>query len=97
MDWKFTDPWHVAVITTWKILRSEDWIAYVFHDEDDGGWQFHGVEDSKVEDAAIVALGEMFDRDNSIGELADLPEGWEAWRESPSGPWRRRKSDIPVD
>jgi hypothetical protein len=93
MNWNFPDPWNVAVITTWQILRSEDWIAHVFHDEDDGCWQFHGPGESKVEDAAVIALGEMFDMDNSIGELADLPEGWHAWRETPSAPRRRAKTD----
>jgi hypothetical protein len=33
----------------------------------------------------------VFQRDKSIGELADLPLGWRAWRSSPDAPWQRAR------
>jgi hypothetical protein len=40
----------------------------------------------------LVGLQEVVRLDESIQELADLPEGWHAWRESKSSPWERAKS-----
>ena len=93
MSWKFLDPPNVAVFTHRQIMKGEEWIAYVSHDDDDGCWQFLGPGNAREEDASTVGLKEIFDLDNSIGELADLPEGWHAWREAPSEPWRRGKTD----
>lgn len=41
------------------------------------------------EGAAVVGLGEMIKRDQSLRELADLPEGWIAEREDVTSPWKR--------
>ena len=92
-DWPFESPPNVAVITSRKIMTGGDWIAYVWHDEDDGGWQFHGSEPTVVEDAAIIALGEILELDSSIANLADLPVGWEAWRETSDSRWERSRHD----
>ncbi|WP_210240535.1 MULTISPECIES: hypothetical protein [unclassified Mesorhizobium] len=40
----------------------------------------------------IVSLQSVLQRDESIQILADLPEGWHAWRSSKSSPWQRAKS-----
>lgn len=40
-------------------------------------------------DARVVGLGQTYKRDATIGELADLPEGWQASRTSPDRPWQR--------
>jgi len=37
----------------------------------------------------VVSLRSVFERDSSIGELADLPLGWRAWRMGPDQPWQR--------
>ena len=39
----------------------------------------------------VVALSSMVSRDGTLNELADLPEGWCAWRNTPGAPWQRRK------
>jgi hypothetical protein len=92
-EWKFQDPPNVAVFTVKQIVWEGDWIAYVTHDEEDGGWQFHNSAPgpTKESDASIVALREMVERDSTIVELADLPLGWHAWRESKGSPWHRAK------
>jgi hypothetical protein len=35
----------------------------------------------------------MIERDGTLAELADLPVGWRAWRESPDSPWLRKQTD----
>lgn len=92
MEWKFQDSPNVAVITNQKIVSGGDWIAYVTHDEDDGGWQFHNREPLNEEDAAIVSLRSIIELDGSIGELSDLPLGWHAWRERKDAQWQRSKT-----
>jgi hypothetical protein len=73
------------------IIEGHAWIAYVSHDADDGAWQFHTseIEPPREAYAALVALSEIVQRDDSVVELADLPAGWCAWRDSEDAPWQR--------
>ena len=89
--WPFADPPNLAVITLRAIMQGATWIAYVSRDEEDDGWQFHGPEDSDVDDATVVALHRVLALDPSIAELADLPPGWQAWRAAPDAPWQRAR------
>ncbi|GIO15372.1 hypothetical protein J19TS2_49270 [Cohnella xylanilytica] len=89
--WSFQDPETTAVITTQRILSRERPILYVTHDEDDGMWQFLDGDPVSEEEAAIVSLGEIVGRDSSLSQLADLPLGWTAWRDSGDGDWQRKK------
>lgn len=93
MDWNFVDPPNVAVFTTRKIMLGVDSITSVFHEADDGSWQFVSGEPWSTECAAILALSEIVDIDPSVVELADLPLGWRAWRTAKSDVWQRAKSD----
>jgi hypothetical protein len=89
-DWPFHDPPNFATITTQAIMYDNDWIAFVSHDADDGGWQFLGREGAPhIDEAMVVGLHHLLEKDGSVAELADLPFGWRAWRESPDGPWQR--------
>jgi hypothetical protein len=89
-DWPFADPKNVAVFTTTHVLRRGQPILYVSHDEEDGAWQFHtGAEQLSADDAMIVSLEEMVEHDPTILELADLPCGWYAERDSVGSSWRR--------
>ena len=92
-EWRFDDPPDVAVVTTRRIVHDGAWVAHVSHDADDGGWQFHDSAPvaPSAEDAMVVALGSMVRRDATLHELADLPQGWRAWRACPSAPWQRGK------
>jgi hypothetical protein len=94
-DWNFSAPPNLAVIVNRKIIWGGDWIAHVFHDADDGGWQFHNNEPGPLSesDAAVVGLSEIVNLDSSVSELTDLPSGWQAWRKSPSSPWQRAKTE----
>ena len=89
-DWPFVDdPPNVAVITTRGVIDGTDWIALASLDQDDGDWQFIGSEGPREDEAMVVSLRSVFERDSSIGELADLPLGWRAWRMGPDQPWQR--------
>jgi hypothetical protein len=88
-DWPFDDPPNTAALTTRQVLEAGAPILRVTHDAEDGGWQFLcGTSDDPV-DARVVGLGRLHARDATLGEVADLPEGWVAWREHAGGPWRR--------
>jgi hypothetical protein len=88
-DWPFDEHPHVGVFTTRQVLDEEYPILLVTHDADDGAWQILCGTTSDPDDGRIVGLIHMFERDPGIGELADLPHGWRAWREAPDQPWQR--------
>jgi len=71
-DWPFDDPRNVAVFTTAPVLAGGHPILLVTHDED-GWWQFLCGTTNDTKDARIVGLGNMFGKDPTVGELADLP------------------------
>ncbi|HVX91564.1 MAG TPA: hypothetical protein VHC20_08230 [Candidatus Paceibacterota bacterium] len=91
-DWPFDEPANVAAITTRQVLDDSHPILLVTHDEDDGGWQVLCGSTSEVSDGRVVCLGCLFERDRSIGQLADLPVGWRAWRDSADSDWKRERS-----
>ncbi len=88
-EWLFPDPPNVATFTMRQVIHEGQPILLVTHDADDGAWQFLTGEPPKVSDALIVCLREMVKRDPSLTELADLPAGWRAWRESAEAAWQR--------
>lgn len=90
-SWPFEDPENVAVITTHKIMKRQSPILYVSHDDDDGMWQFLDGGDVSESDARILGLKEVIDIDPSLVQLADLPIGWVAWRETKFNQWIREK------
>jgi hypothetical protein len=87
-SWPFADAPNTASITTRQVLEGAP-ILLVTHDSDDGSWQFLCGTTDDPADAKVVGLGRIYARDATLGELADLPEGWRAWRGSPVVPWER--------
>jgi hypothetical protein len=90
-EWPFGDSTNVAAITTRLVMDDGLPILLVTHD-DDGDWQVLCGTTKEPQDGRVVCLGCMFERDRTIGELADLPRGWSAWRESVTDPWQREKN-----
>lgn len=87
-EWPFPDRPNAAVVASRRVAFDGEWVAYVSHDEEDGVWQFHpAARTGSVADACLVALNEIVKRDPALLQLADLPEGWHAWRDSPQSPW----------
>jgi hypothetical protein len=89
-DWPFDDPPNVAVVTTRDVTEDKVPILFVSHDRDDGAWQFLTGGPVLEENAQVVALRRIWLLDPSVGQLADLPMGWQAFRSSPLDPWRKR-------
>jgi len=85
----FPDSNNTAVYTTRQVIREGLPVLYVYHDEDDGAWQFMCGTSNKVSDGMVVALEEVLELDPSLEELGDLPLGWMAWRASRGKPWSR--------
>jgi hypothetical protein len=91
--WPFDQPKDCAVFTTTHVMKGGRDILYVFHDEEDHGWQFHYGGKKDAADAMIVALEEIVARDPFVLEVADLPLGWKAWRNDRGARWQRAKSE----
>ena len=91
-NWPFEASLNTAALTTRDIVDGSALILYVTHDEDDGGWQFLPGSTVTSDDARVVGLGWICGLDPTLRELADLPEGWRAWREHPGAAWQRRSS-----
>jgi hypothetical protein len=56
----------------------------VSHDQD-GDWQFLCSTTNETKDGALVSLGDMLGRHGTLGEVADLLEGWMAERPTIGG------------
>ena len=91
-DWPFDQARNCAVLTVRGIAFDGAPVLHVVHDAEDHGWQFLTLDDADPAEAAVVSLGSMVARDPSLLELADLPPGWRAWRESARHAWRRESS-----
>lgn len=89
-SWLFQEGKNRAVFTTKPVIHDDHPILLVSHDAE-GDWQFLCGTTNRAEDAAVVALGEMLKHDPSIGKVADLPEGWRAFRKSLKAPWKREQ------
>ena len=88
-SWPFDQPRNCAVLVTREVLDREERILLVTYDSDDHGWQFIGSSDGTVENGRIIALDEAVELDASLLQLADLPFGWRAFRDSATSPWKR--------
>jgi hypothetical protein len=89
-NWPFADPPNVATFTVRSIVEKRRPILLVAHDDDDdGGWQFLDGDDISMRNSMLVSLSEIAEIDPSILELADLPLGWYARRQSPADSWIR--------
>jgi hypothetical protein len=87
--WSFLDPVNTAALTTARVLDGSLPVVLVTHDSDDGMWQFLCGSTNDSKDGRIVCLGCMIQKDPSLFEIADLPTGWQAWRDAPGQEWHR--------
>jgi len=93
-NWVFSDDPNVMVVTTEHIVKGKKNILIVYHDADDGIWQF--LDDSEINDndAMIISLEEMINIDDSIEEISNLPLGYVAWRKQKGTNWIVQKESI---
>lgn len=86
--WVFDEPRNLGVITTTKVLDENHPILLVTHDED-GNWQFLCGTTDDPKDGRLVCLNDIVQLDPTVNLLADLPEGWRAWRTTANDHWQR--------
>ena len=87
-DWPFPDAPNFNAFTTVRVMERQDPILAVYHERDDGAWQFVGgpwTDDELI----VVCLADAVARDPSLYQLADLPRGWGAQRAGVGAPWER--------
>jgi hypothetical protein len=87
-EWPFQDAVNTAAFTTHRVVNENCPILAVLH-EHNGDWQFFSETTTSKKGLLIICLGCVFEKDRTIGEVADLPFGWKAWRETPSSAWER--------
>jgi hypothetical protein len=92
--WPFDDAPNTACITTRFVLEDGAPILLVTHDEGDGGWQFLCGSTNNPDDGRVIGLDCALTLDLGLAELADLPLGWKAWRDSPDHEWDRCANDV---
>jgi len=86
MRFLFNEDKNVMVNTTKKILENKDKIYTVYHDSDDGMWQFIGNSDSDNSEVCLVSLEEICKLDDSVNDLYDMPCGFMVYKEN--GKWK---------
>src|SRR5688500_9290883 len=89
-EWPFSDPENVVAISTVQVFRRGFPILDVSHDYN-GDWQFLCGTTSEAKDGIVVCIGCAYQKDKTIGELADLPLGSTVWRDDVGGPWEREQ------
>ena len=87
MSFPFDENPKVAVITCKHVMNENKPILYVSHDSDDGMWQFLCGGTHQEEDAMIVGLCEIYEHDNSLAALVELPLGCSAERKYVGDNW----------
>jgi hypothetical protein len=88
-DWPFADPPNAAAVTTVHVLDGTKPVLLVTHDADDDMWQVLCGTTNDPDDGRVAHLDCLYGIDPTIGEVADLPPGWRAWREAVGKPWVR--------
>lgn len=88
--WPFKEPQQAEVFTTRRIAQEGQPILMVVHDvEADFAWTFLDGGLVNDQEGITVGLGDVARLDPTIGELASMPAGWQAWRASARDPWHK--------
>ena len=86
--WPFDQAESVAAITTVRVLEGHP-ILVVQHFSDDHSWGFLCGTTHDTEDGRVIGMAEALQIDPSPREIADLPPGWVARRDSAKSEWFR--------
>ncbi|MBV9789536.1 MAG: hypothetical protein JOZ51_15225 [Chloroflexi bacterium] len=78
-----------SVITSRGVLRDGKPILFADRMIEDGSWILLDADLIDAEDELAATLDEIMRHDPAVGELADLPLGWQARRQSSDAPWIR--------
>ena len=91
---KFEDSLNTAVFTTKFVVIDKKEITYITHETEDGAWQFFSNDnfDDFEEVSMILSLDEIINLDKTVLEIADLPLGYIATRETVKDKWKISKN-----
>ena len=89
----FKEPLNMAVFTTKFVVIDKKDVTIVRHEHEDGAWTFFSNDkyDNYEEVAKIVGLGEIIKIDSTILQIADMPKGFYAQRNSKQDEWKIEK------
>lgn len=93
-EWPFDQAPNVAALTTRQVIELNFPICQVTHYVDDHSWAFLCGTTTEEDDYRVIHMGHVWTLDKSLREVADLPPGWSAWRESTSAPWERYQEET---
>ncbi len=93
MEWPFDQERNVAAVTTRQVALEQYPILLVVHYSYDHSWAFTCGTTSKSDDLMLVGMGEVVDLDETLYQIANLPPGWCAERESIESEWRKFKDE----
>ncbi|MBX9948185.1 MAG: hypothetical protein K2Y39_03380 [Candidatus Obscuribacterales bacterium] len=85
----FNETPDTVAVTSAFITRKERPILLVSHYPGEDGWAFLTGGTFSVEESQLVAIKTIIAIDPTVTEVADLPPGWSAERETVGGEWRR--------
>ena len=86
--WLFDQSPETATLVSTSIVYESHPVLFVTHDKHDHGWQFLDGADPASE-FVHVCMSHPISLDPTLLELADLPPGWCAWRDSVGRTWSR--------
>jgi len=92
--WPFDGTPFIEALTTIRVLEDDAPILLVSHDADDGMWQVLCGTTNEPEDGRLTCLGCLLELDPTLADIADLPRGWEAYRDAVGEPWQREPSPV---
>jgi len=87
-EWPFQESAYKAAYTSPRVANEESPVLVVKHDAE-GDWHLLDGAAISKKNELITCFGCAFEKDRTIGEVADLPLGWKAWRETAKSPWQR--------
>jgi len=93
-SWPFSEPRRTAAVTTARVVDRRAPIRVVQHLAEGEGWTFLDGEAFDSALGRIITMEHVYELDPSIGELADMPQGWVAIRDQAGAPWRREPDDV---
>lgn len=86
---QFAEAHNTAIFTTKFVITDNKEITEVYHEWEDGAWQF--FSDDSFDDyrkvIMVVCLGEIVRHDDTILEIADIPPGYYAHRKFKGDIW----------
>ncbi|QYF94079.1 DUF4262 domain-containing protein [Massilia sp. PAMC28688] len=94
--WPFAAPVNAISYCTTLVVHNRLPILRVSHDRD-GDWQFHDATTDDPGEPVLLCLGCVFERDATVAEVSDLPQGWSAWRSHVGAAWERWENDDDED